>query len=61
MLDLRTYRDEQVVTSPLRRHRIPTGEVSDPERTITGERQLAWLRDSLMRTDGRSGRSSATR
>lgn len=41
MLDLRTYRDEQV---------DQTGGVSDPGRTIIGRRQLRWLRDSVMRT-----------
>ena len=55
MLDLRTYRSEQVS------HRAPpapgpTAEVSDPARTITGEQQLEWLKDSLRRTAGRSGR-----
>lgn len=39
MLDLRTYRDEQT---------DQTG-VSDPQRSITGKKQLEWLRDSLMR------------
>ena len=38
MLDLRTYRDEQVTTGP---------EVSDPARTITGAAQRAFLLDSL--------------
>ncbi len=40
MLDLRTYRDEQV---------DQTGGVSDPDRSITGRRQLRWLRESVMR------------
>ncbi len=48
MLDLRTYRDEQVFT-PAPPAPFPTGEVSDPERTIIGKKQLVWLRDSLMR------------
>ncbi len=39
MLDLRTYRDEQV---------DQTG-VSDPDRTMTGTEQMRWLRDSLAR------------
>jgi len=49
MLDLRTYRDEQVATA------LPTpvpaleAEVSDPERTITGKRQMEWLKDALSR------------
>ena len=29
---------------------MAAGEVSDPDRTITGDRQLAWLKDSLRRT-----------
>ncbi len=40
MLDLRTYRDEQV---------SQVEGVSDPDRSITGRKQLRWLRDSLMR------------
>ncbi|UYM04602.1 alkaline phosphatase D family protein [Solicola gregarius] len=40
MLDLRSYRDEQA-SSPV------FGGVSDPDRTITGERQLSWLRKGL--------------
>ena len=42
MLDLRSYRDQQVTTGP---------EVSDPDRTITGAAQRAFLLDSL-RPDG---------
>ena len=41
MLDLRTYRDQQVPT-PL----VDTA-VDDPERTITGREQLDWLKGSL--------------
>ena len=41
MLDLRTYRDQQVAT-PL----VDTA-VDDPERTITGREQLDWLKDCL--------------
>lgn len=41
MLDLRTYRDAQAVA--------PGPEVSDPERSITGRQQMAWLKDSLRR------------
>ncbi|UPK76718.1 alkaline phosphatase D family protein [Nocardioidaceae bacterium SCSIO 66511] len=40
MLDLRSYRDEQA-SSPI------FGGVSDPDRTITGKRQLDWLRQGL--------------
>ncbi len=48
MLDLRTYRSEQVdATSP---PPVPTpdGEVSDPSRTILGRQQLRWLKKSLV-------------
>ncbi|MEO5665369.1 MAG: alkaline phosphatase D family protein [Nocardioides sp.] len=41
MLDLRTYRDQQVATPVV----DPT--VDDPERTITGREQLDWLKTSL--------------
>lgn len=41
MLDLRTYRDQQAAA--------PGPEVSDPDRTITGGQQMAWLKDSLRR------------
>ncbi|WP_310529635.1 alkaline phosphatase D family protein [Nocardioides sp.] len=41
MLDLRTYRDQQVPTP------LVDGAVDDPERTITGRAQLDWLKDSL--------------
>lgn len=43
MLDLRTYRDQQVATPAV------DPAVSDPDRTITGARQMAWLKDSLSR------------
>ena len=49
MLDLRSYRSEQVQTT------FPTpvpayeAAVSDPSRTITGKQQLQWLKDSLDR------------
>ena len=46
MLDLRTYRSEQV-SSPAPPAPWPAGEVSDPARTITGDQQLGWLKDSL--------------
>ena len=45
MLDLRSYRSKQVeATFP-----IPEtdAEISNPERTITGERQMEWLKESL--------------
>ncbi|MBJ7358782.1 alkaline phosphatase D family protein, partial [Nocardioides sp.] len=49
MLDLRTYRSEQVQT--LAPTPVPAleAEVSDPSRTITGKEQLQWLKDSLDR------------
>jgi alkaline phosphatase D len=46
MLDLRTYRSRQV-EQPAPPAPWPDGEVSDPDRTITGDRQLEWLQDSL--------------
>jgi alkaline phosphatase D len=46
MLDLRSYRDQQVA-QPVPPAPWPDGEVSDPGRTILGARQLRWLRDSL--------------
>ena len=45
MLDLRSYRSEQVeAVFP-----VPEtdAEISDPERTITGNRQMEWLKGSL--------------
>ena len=49
MLDLRTYRDQQVVStvpgSPVGPVADPA--VSDPDRTITGRAQLDWLKDGL--------------
>jgi alkaline phosphatase D len=48
MLDLRSYRSQQVA-SPAPPAPWPDGEVSDPARTITGEQQLDWLKDSLRR------------
>lgn len=50
MLDLRTYRSKPVDTTlptPVPAPDAP--EVSDPDRTITGTRQLAWLKKSLVR------------
>ncbi|RYP86936.1 alkaline phosphatase [Nocardioides guangzhouensis] len=53
MLDLRTYRDQQVASSV---PGSPVGPVadpalSDPDRTMTGRAQLDWLKDGL-RTGG---------
>ncbi len=50
MLDLRTYRSEQF--DPAFPTPVPspdTAPVSDPSRTITGTRQLRWLKKSLVR------------
>ncbi len=49
MLDLRTYRSQQVQT--LAPTPVPAieAEVSDPGRSITGRRQLRWLIDSMRR------------
>lgn len=46
MLDLRSYRSEQV---KLAQTPVPSPDpaVSDPKRTITGSRQMAWLKKSL--------------
>jgi alkaline phosphatase D len=41
MLDLRTYRSAQAAG--------PSGEVSDPDRTITGRQQMDWLKKGLRR------------
>lgn len=41
MLDLRTYRDAQLAA--------PSGDVSDPDRTITGRQQMDWLKKGLHR------------
>ncbi|CAN5259285.1 alkaline phosphatase D family protein [soil metagenome] len=43
MLDLRTYRSKQVSTP------LVDAEVNDPDRTITGAKQLRWLKKSLQR------------
>jgi len=43
MLDLRTYRDEQAAAPGV----DPT--VNDPDRSITGEKQMEWLKDSITR------------
>ncbi|CAN5269176.1 alkaline phosphatase D family protein [soil metagenome] len=46
MLDLRSYRDEQVAD-------LTDTSVDDPGRTITGAAQLGWLKDSLSRSRAR--------
>ncbi len=48
MLDLRSYRDKQVeyAATPAP---SPDPAISDPDRTITGDKQMAWLKDSLAR------------
>ena len=58
MLDLRTYRSEQVKTSVSNPTPVPIpipvveAETSDPSRSITGDQQMAWLKQSL--TNGRA-------
>jgi alkaline phosphatase D len=50
MLDLRSYRDRQVATAlPSPVPAPDAAAVSDPDRTITGRRQLDWLKGSLAR------------
>jgi alkaline phosphatase D len=49
MLDLRTYRDEQVKASAPTPVPSLAAQVSDPERTITGRAQLEWLKQALRR------------
>jgi alkaline phosphatase D len=46
MLDLRTYRSQQVEQTAFPVPQ-PDPAVSGPDRTITGGRQLGWLKDSL--------------
>jgi alkaline phosphatase D len=46
MLDLRTYRSQQVEQTAFPVPQ-PDPAVSGPDRTITGDRQLEWLKDSL--------------
>ncbi|MGZ8736897.1 MAG: alkaline phosphatase D family protein [Nocardioides sp.] len=48
MLDLRSYRSEQVA---LAQTPVPSPDpaISDPDRTITGNKQMAWLKQSLSR------------
>lgn len=48
MLDLRSYRSEQF-TQAAPGGPSPDGGVSDPSRTITGNGQMRWLKDSLGR------------
>jgi len=49
MLDLRSYRDEQVTTpAPFPLPQLQT-EADDPDRTITGNQQMAWLKRALLR------------
>jgi alkaline phosphatase D len=46
VLDLRTYRSQQVA-SPISPAPVPDPDISDPDRTITGNRQMEWLKRSL--------------
>ncbi|QZY30741.1 alkaline phosphatase D family protein [Nocardioides coralli] len=49
MLDLRTYRDKMVETAaPFPAPQVQA-EADDPDRTITGVQQMAWLKDSVVR------------
>jgi alkaline phosphatase D len=48
MLDLRSYRSQQVHLTPTPVP-DPSGDVSDPDRTITGDAQMTWLKESLSR------------
>ena len=50
MLDLRTYRSEQVKTAAPTPVPAAEAEISDPTRTITGEQQMDWLKESLRTT-----------
>ncbi len=49
MLDLRTYRSQQVATAAPTPVPAAEAEVSDPDRTITGDAQMRWLKESLAR------------
>ncbi|HEU5035522.1 MAG TPA: alkaline phosphatase D family protein [Nocardioides sp.] len=49
MLDLRSYRSRQVQTDVPQPLPVPDSGVSDPDRTITGRQQMAWLKQSLHR------------
>ena len=46
MLDLRSYRSQQVERAATP-GAPPDPEISDPDRTITGNRQMEWLKESL--------------
>lgn len=46
MLDLRSYRDQQAA-QPAPPVPSTDGGVSDPARTVTGDAQMAWLKESL--------------
>jgi alkaline phosphatase D len=52
MLDLRTYRDQQVDPAAPSPVPTPAEQVSDPDRTITGRRQLDWLKQALRNNRG---------
>jgi alkaline phosphatase D len=47
MLDLRSYRSQQVKTAAPSPVPASEAEISDPNRTITGDQQMAWLKESL--------------
>jgi alkaline phosphatase D len=49
MLDLRSYRSEQVQTAAPTPVPTAEAEVSDPSRTLAGKEQLQWLKESLDR------------
>jgi alkaline phosphatase D len=49
MLDLRTYRDEQVTTAAPTPVPATEAGVSNPDRTLTGRQQMLWLKRSLSR------------
>ncbi len=49
MLDLRTYRDKMVSTAAPFPLPQAQAEADDPDRTLTGDEQMAWLKDSLAR------------
>jgi len=54
MLDTRQYRDPQVGTDPARLEPVTADEVAaDPQRTMMGAAQEAWLLDGLARSDAR--------
>ena len=51
MLDLRSYRSQQVATAAPTPVPAAEAEVSDPDRTILGAEQMRWLKQSLTRGD----------